>query len=183
MAGRPQKPANQLQNPRGGRLERRSFPVEVPREPLKAPRCPNGLGKAGAAIWQAYWTDPVSLTASGVDGYAIAEYCRLHDRIEAIEAELDGEQDEEGNTRYVVGGANGPILNPLLRALKLFVDRRDRLSEKLGVTALNRQRLGLVATQREIGVADLRQRLERGKRATEAIEAECVEADVNLDAM
>lgn len=182
MAGRPQKQVADLQFTRGGRLDRRAFPVEVPREALKAPRRPNGLGRAGAAIWDSYWTDPVSLTASGVDGHAIAEYCKLHDRIEAIERELDKEQKEGESSAYVVGGANGPILNPLLRALKLFVDRRDRLSEKLGVTALNRQRLGLVATKREIGVSELRRRLDRSDVARDAIEATATEV-VNLDEM
>jgi hypothetical protein len=43
-------------------------------------------------------------------------------------------------------------------------------------------RLGLVQTQRDIGVADLRRRLDRSDEAREAIEAEATEV-VELDGL
>jgi P27 family predicted phage terminase small subunit len=176
---RPQKPVDQLQFTRGGRAERRTFPVAVPREALVAPPAPKALGAAGKAVWEAYWTDPVSLAATKVDGYDIARYCRLHDEREAVERRIKGRSQYGGD---VIEGMNGPILNPLHRVRKELTREIEKLREMLGILPLARMRLGLVQTQRDIGVADLRRRLDRGERAAEAIEAESTEV-VDLDGL
>lgn len=174
MVGRPQKQVSQLQNRRADRVERRTFPIAVPHEPLVAPPAPRGLKAAGKVVWEQYWTDPVSCAATRADGYDIAQYCALHDRLEGIAKAIEKEGD-------VTEGMNGPILNPLWRAYKIVEARIAKYREQLGILPLARMRLGLVQTQREIGVADLRRRLDRSDEARGAIEAECSESDVNLD--
>jgi phage terminase small subunit len=176
---KPRKPVDQLQFQRGGRAERRTFPVAVPDAPLVAPPAPEGLKDAGRAVWVAYWSDPVSLAATPVDGYDIARYCQLHDQREAIERKLARSKNEGGG--HVIDGVNGPALNPLHRARKEYTREIEKLREQLGILPLARMRLGLVQTKRDLGVSDLRRRLDRSDDARDAIEAECVEADVNLD--
>jgi P27 family predicted phage terminase small subunit len=177
--GLPKKPVDQLQFTRGGRAERRTFPVSVPRVALVAPPPPAGLKAAGRAVWEAYWTDPVSLAATRVDGYDIARYCRLHDEREAVEKRIAGRSQYGGD---VIEGMNGPILNPLHRVRKELTREIEKLREMLGILPLARMRLGLVQTQRDIGVADLRRRLDRAGEATDAIEAEATEV-VELDGL
>jgi P27 family predicted phage terminase small subunit len=170
-----QKPVSQLQNPRGGRAERRTFPVIVPREQLVAPAPPRGLKATGRAVWEAYWSDPVCLAATRVDGFDIARYCVLHDRRDAQERLLA----KEGAT---VEGYAGDVINPRFRIVKELTREIEKYREQLGVLPLARMRLGLVQTQRDIGVADLRRRLDRSDEAREAIEAEATEV-VELDGM
>jgi hypothetical protein len=91
----------------------------------------------------------------------------------------------KGRSQYggdVIEGMNGPILNPLHRVRKDLTREIEKLREMLGILPLARMRLGLVQTQRDIGVADLRRRLDRGERAAEAIEAEATEV-VDLDGL
>lgn len=180
---KPQKPASQLQFQRGGRAERRTFPVVVPREELVAPPAPAGLKATGAAVWEAYWTDPVSLAATRADGHDIARYCRLHDERAAVERQIARRGHEHGG--HVIEGVNGPILNPLHRVRRELTREIEKLREQLGILPLARMRLGLVQTQRDIGVADLRRRLDRSDEARDAIEAEATAVgeagDVDLD--
>lgn len=141
----------------------------------ETPPLPKGLRGAGAVMWAAYWADPVSCAASGVDGYDIGRYCLLL-------SQREGEERKAKREGVTIEGMNGPILNPRYRVIKEITREIEKLREMLGVTPLARMRLGLVQTQRDIGVADLRRRLDRSDEARGVIEAEATEvADVDLD--
>lgn len=176
MAGKPQKPVSQLQFARGGRGERRSFPVVVPDAPLVPPPPPAGLRSLGKEVWAAYWSDPVSCAASPVDGYDIARYCRLVD----LRNKYERRMEREGGTQATIIGGERP--HGLFGVVKELTREIEKLREQLGILPLARMRLGLVKTQRDLGVADLRRRLDRSDEAREAIESEATEV-VDLDAL
>jgi hypothetical protein len=117
--------------------------------PLEVPPTPEGLGPAGAAAWQSYWSDRVSLAATVADGPDIARYCALHDEREAVEAKIRGAKRYGGG--HVIEGMNGPMLNPLHRVRKELTREIEKYREQLGILALPRMRLGLVAVQAEHG--------------------------------
>jgi P27 family predicted phage terminase small subunit len=147
VVNKAQKPVSQLQNPRGGRAERRTLTV-VESGPLEIPAAPEGLKAAGRAVWEAYWGDRVSLAATVVDGPEIARYCMLHDERAAVEKRIKGRSQYGGD---VIEGMNGPILNPLHRVRKELTREIEKLREQLGILPLARMRLGLVTVQAEHG--------------------------------
>lgn len=171
---KPRKPVDQLQFKRGGRAERRTFPLAVPDALPPAPPAPRGLTGGGKAMWDAYWSDPVSCAATVADGYDIARFCLLIGRRESEERKLR----KEGIT---VEGYAGPVANPRIRVVRELTREIEKYREQLGILPLARMRLGLVQTKREIGRADLMRRLERHEEATGVIEAEA--EVVNLDEM
>lgn len=159
MAGKPHKPTNQLQNQRGGRAERRTLRVVEPSERRKLPRVPRDLGERGAVIWRAYWADPVSLAATGVDIYDIHRYCQLIDQRAELETKIAAKPIVEN------GYGEGP--NPLTRIVKEMTREIEKTREQLGILPLARMRLGLVTVQQESGLHDLRQKMERAKPTDE----------------
>lgn len=174
VAGKAQKPTSQLQNPRGGRGERRTFPILVPEGELVAPPAPKGLRSAGREAWERYWTDPVCCAATRVDGYDIARYCQLLDRRATYERRL-----AKSPTQLTIAGERPAAIFLVVKELTREI---EKLREQLGILPLARMRLGLVQTQRDIGRADLLRRLERSEEAREALEDDAIEGEVvNLD--
>lgn len=165
----------QLQNPRGGRADRRTFPIAVPAEMPPAPGPPPDLKAEGLEVWAAYWSDPVSCAATDVDRYDIARYCRLIDRRAVLERAV--------RRRPVVKNDYGEQPNPRFKIIRELSREIEKTREQLGILPLARMRLGLVQTQRDLGVEDLRRRLARqaeggGPQEPEGtIEAEVVVLD------
>lgn len=155
---RPQKPVSQLQNPRGGRAERRTLRVVEPAE-RKLPRVPSDLGERGRVIWRAYWRDPVSLAATGVDIYDIHRYCQLIEQREGLEAQIAA--------RPLVENGYGEGPNPLTRIVKELTREIEKTRDMLGILPLSRMRLGIAVVQAESGKHDLREKLQRGTPADE----------------
>jgi P27 family predicted phage terminase small subunit len=176
VPNKPQKPVDQLQFKRGDRAERRTLLLPVTTEPRPIPRCPAGLQPGAQRRWRAYWSAPV---AAAVD---------LRSDAEAVErwvhcvSERERLQPLADKTPLVKGSTGQLVANPLYGVINGLSREIERLEEHLGMTPLARMRLGLVQTQRDIGVADLRRRLERAGEATDAIEAEATEV-VDLDEM
>lgn len=155
MAGKPHKPANQLQSHREARADRRTLRVVEPRERRPAPRVPKDLGERGATIWRAYWADPVSLAATGVDIYDIHRYCQLVEQRADLEAQIAEKPVVEN------GYGEGP--NPLTRIVKEMTREIEKTREQLGILPLARMRLGLVKVQQESGLHDLREKVKRSQ--------------------
>ncbi len=157
MAGKPQKPTDQLQFRRGGRAERRTLAVEAPggapATAPAAPKAPKGLEQLGRRVWKAYWADPVSRAASGVDLYDVERYCRLLDQRAAWEAQLIAQP--------TVTNEYGEQPHPLFKLVKELTREIEKLREQLGILPLARMRLGLVTTQQKATAADLRAKLRR----------------------
>lgn len=158
MANKYQKPASQLQNQRGGRVERRTLRVVEPAE-RTLPRVPRDLGERGRVIWRAYWSDPVSLAATGVDIYDIHRYCQLIEQREELEAQIA--------KRPIVETGYGESPNPLTRIVKELTREIEKTRDMLGILPLSRMRLGLVTVQTESGKHDLKQKLRQTPAADE----------------
>lgn len=169
MPARPQKPVDQLQYTRGGRAERRTFPLAVPDGELTVPEPPKALRGPGKAVWCAYWSDPVSCASSRVDGYDIARYCTLIDRRDKFERQV--------LRCPLVESIGGQTVNPIFRIIRETTREIERLRDQLGILPLARMRLGLVQTQRDLGRVDLLRRMER---QTEAVEAMATDGIIDL---
>lgn len=143
MPNKYQKPVSQLQNPRGGRAERRTLTVVANSAPLEVPPPPKGLRATGKRQWVAYWSDRVSLAAVGVDEYDIERYCRLLDRRDTLERAV--------LKIPVVQHLYGEAVNPRWRIIKELTREIEKLREQLGILPLSRMRLGLVTVQAEHG--------------------------------
>lgn len=143
MANKYQKPASQLQNPRGGRAERRMLTVVTDNAPLEVPPMPKGLRASGKRQWEAYWGDRVSLAATGVDAYDIERYCRLLDERDTLK--------RAALRKPVVQHIYGETPNPRWRIVKELTREIEKLREQLGILPLARMRLGLVSVQAEHG--------------------------------
>lgn len=159
QGNRPQKPASQLQNQRGGRAERRTLRVVAPTERRKVPRVPADLGARGRIIWRAYWSDPVSVAATGVDIYDIHRYCQLIEQREELEAQIAA--------RPLVENGYGLGPNPLTRIVKEMTREIEKTRDMLGILPLSRMRLGIAVVQAETGKHDLRAKLQHAAPTTE----------------
>lgn len=155
MAGKPQKPASTLQSHRDARGDRRTLRVVEPSTPRKVPRVPKDLGPRGAVIWRAYWTDPVSLAATGVDIYDIHRYCQLIEQREELEAHIAAHP--------ISLNEYGEQPNPRFRMVKELTREIEKTREQLGILPLARMRLGLVKVQQESGLHDLREKVKRSQ--------------------
>lgn len=143
MPNKYQKPVSQLQNPRGGRAERRMLTVVTDSAPLEIPPLPKGLRASGKRQWEAYWSDRVSLAATVVDGYDIERYCRLLDERDTLK--------RAALRKPVVQHIYGETPNPRWRIVKELTREIEKLREQLGILPLSRMRLGLVSVQAEHG--------------------------------
>ena len=155
VAGKPHKPANQLQSHRDARSERRTLRVVAPTERRKVPRVPADLGERGKVIWQAYWRDDVSLAATGVDIYDIHRYCQLIEQREELEAHIAAHP--------ISLNEYGEQPNPRFRMVKELTREIEKTREQLGILPLARMRLGLVKVQQETGLHDLREKVQRSQ--------------------
>lgn len=151
MANKYQKPVSQLQNPRGGRAERRMLTVVTDNAPLEVPPMPKGLRASGKRQWEAYWGDRVSLAATGVDAYDIERYCRLLDERDTLK--------RAALRKPVVQHIYGETPNPRWRIVKELTREIEKTRDMLGILPLSRMRLGLVTVQTESGKHDLKQKL------------------------
>ncbi len=143
MPNKYQKPVSQLQNPRGGRAERRTLTVVAESTPLEVPPLPKGLRASGKRQWAAYWGDRVSLAATPVDEYDIERYCRLLDERDSLK--------RAALRNPVVQHIYGETPNPRWRIIKELTREIEKLREQLGILPLARMRLGLVTVQAEHG--------------------------------
>jgi P27 family predicted phage terminase small subunit len=113
-----------------------------PRPEAGAPRKPDDLPAAGAALWDELVPQ---LDACGlltlVDGGALARYCRLH----AVWKELDRFLAESGHGHPIKdsrGNVVGVRLYPQLRALLNVSEHMLRLEQQYGLTPAARASLG-----------------------------------------
>lgn len=175
---KPQKPVGELQYKREGRAERRTLRVVVPTEHREPPATPTGLQRGAQRRWREFWKSAVSLAVDmAADGEAIHRW--IHDV-----SERERLQPLADKTPLVKGSTGQLVKNPLYGVIDGLDRAIAHAEEHFGMTPLSRMRLGLVATQRDLGVADLRRKLD-GRQAApheDAIEAEATEV-VDLDAL
>lgn len=178
MGNKPQKPVSALQYTREGRAERRTLRVVDPGEPRPVPRCPDGLQPGARRRWRAFWHSAV---AAAIDLAADAE--AIHRWAHCV-SERERLQPLADKTPLVKGSTGQLTDNPLYGIIARYTKEIAYLEEHFGMTPLARMRLGLVATERENRVADLRRKLDGGGRQGpgEPIEAEATPV-VDLDAL
>lgn len=136
-----QKPASQLQNPRGGRGAKVLAVVDVPGEALEIPPLPEGVTGAAVGFWEAFWRCPqarVVQTATDLERIQRWAYCiSERDRLEVI---LKGDM-------FPVGTGGSMILHPVNQRIRDLTTEIRNLSEQFGFTPMSRFRLGLTFAQ------------------------------------
>jgi P27 family predicted phage terminase small subunit len=161
VAGKPHKPASQLQSHREARAERRSLRVVDPGERKRsAPRVPQDLGALGRMMWRAIWHSDISLAISPAAIYDLHRFCRLLDRREAIEAQIYCETVAEQQRGLLVEGSMGqPVANPNLTIVKELSREIEKTREQFGIPPLAQMRLGVTKVTQDNGMADLRRKM------------------------
>jgi hypothetical protein len=170
LAGKPQKRPSQLQNKRGGRLERRGpelRPVTDATRPI--PPCPDGLNPKAAAIWEGFWLSNAG-AATPYEPYrgqlehwitCVSERYIIHEKIAA-------NPTGQGSV-----GQDAP--SPLLPYLKELQRTIEKYEQDFGMTPLAAVRLNVADVQHKASILDLTARLERRRAEPDAIEAEAID--------
>ena len=159
MAGKRQKPPDELVYRHGGRVK----PL-VPVAPAHlAPRLPDGLGDHAATVWAAFWASRVSGAVDlDADGEALRHWIRCVDEREKLRAATS-------RAPLVKGSHEQLMLNPLFRRLRDLNREIARAEEHFGMTPLARMRLGVTYLQEQAAKEDLEAK--REQRRPHVIEA------------
>jgi P27 family predicted phage terminase small subunit len=151
MAGKRQKPPDELVYRRGGRVK-----ALVPVAPAQlVPRSPDDLGDHAAAVWQAFWASRVSGAVDlDADGEALRHWIRCVDEREKLRAATV-------RAPLVKGSHDQLMLNPLFRRLRDLNREIARAEGHFGMTPLARLRLGVTYLQEQAAKEDLEAKRER----------------------
>ncbi|MGE5527035.1 MAG: P27 family phage terminase small subunit [Methanosarcina sp.] len=151
MAGKRQKPPDELVYRRGGRVK----PL-VPVAPAQlAPRLPDGLGDHAVAVWAAFWASGVSGAVDlDADDEALRHWILSVDEREKLRAATV-------RAPLVKGSHEQLMLNPLFRRLRDLNREIERAEEHFGMTPLARLRLGVTFLQEQVAKADLEAKRKR----------------------
>lgn len=159
MAGKRQKPPDELVYRRGGRVKA-LVPVAAAN---LAPRLPDGLGDHAAAVWAAFWASKVSGAVDlEADGEALRHWIICVDEREKLRAATV-------RAPLVKGSHEQLMLNPLFRRLRDLNREIARAEEHFGMTPLARLRLGVTYLQEQVAREELETKRER--RRPHVIEA------------
>jgi phage terminase small subunit len=151
MAGKRQKPPDDLVYRRGGRVK----PL-VPVAPAHlSPRPPAGLGDHATAVWQVFWASRVSGAVDlDADGEALRHWILCVEEREKLRAATV-------RAPLVKGSHEQLMLNPLLRRIRDLNREIARAEEHFGMTPLARLRLGVTFLQEQAAKEDLAAKRER----------------------
>lgn len=176
MVNKRQKSIDQLQDRRPERTRSVGMLAPVTDAARIVPRTPPNLQPQAQRRWRSYWASAI---AQIVDRQSDAE--ALHRWIHAV-SERERLQPQADAEPLVSGSMGQQVANPLYGVINSLSREIERLEDHLGMTPLARLRLGLVQTQQALGVADLRERLDR-RGAVRPDDDGAIEADVviNLD--
>jgi len=152
MAGKRQKPPDELVYRRGGRVK-----ALVPVTPATVvPTPPEGVGEHAISVWSTFWTSrgsgAVDLLA---DGEALRHWILCVDEREKLRAATV-------RAPLLKGSHEQLMLNPLFRRLRDLNREIARAEEHFGMTPLARLRLGVTFLQEQAAKDDLEPR--RGRR-------------------
>ena len=143
---RQKKPAGTAVDPRNGR---RAVPLGlVPGGRVEAPE---GLSDPAAALWEAYWSDPVSQVQTSVDRGVLVRWITEYDRYLRTVAEADG--------RPLVEGSQGQMVeNPLYKIAYRALDAAEKCEKQLGMGPLHRSNLGIAVISEQKSLKDMNAR-------------------------
>lgn len=155
MAGKPQKPIGQLQNPRNPRGKAGGVTLVADQE-RAVPRPPKGLTKEAAAAWRAFFRSPLggAVDYQG-DGPALRRWIWLVSERERLVARF-----ASGFEELIGRGSLGQVaLNPLLKLEERYSREIMAYEDRFGMTPLARMRLGIAIGQAAESLDGLRKRL------------------------
>lgn len=139
MAGKRQKPPDQIVYRRGGRVK----PLAVVSAAEGRPAAPEGLGEHAQAAWEAFWESRVSGAVDLVaDGEALRHWILCVDEREKLRAAT-------ARAPLVKGSHEQLMLNPLFRRVRELNQEIARAEEHFGMTPLARLRLGVTYLQEQ----------------------------------
>lgn len=151
MAGKRQKPPDELVYRRGGRVK--SLVPVAPADLI--PPFPDGIGDHAAAVWKAYWASRVSGAVDlDADGEALRHWILCVDEREKLRVPT-------ARAPLVKGSHEQLMLNPLFRRLRELNREIARAEEHFGMTPLARLRLGMTYLQEQAAQEDLYAKRER----------------------
>lgn len=161
MAGKAQKPRDQLQFKRGGRGGKVATLGAVPDRRLAIPPAPQGIHPVARRAWREFWRSPISqLTDPNTDGAALRRWVLcVSERQHAIEAYQGRE--------IVLGSMGQDALNPLIRYAQALGKEIQHYEEQFGMSPLARMRLGIALGQAQATIADLQRRLDEPRARDE----------------
>jgi len=151
MAGKRQKPPDELVYRRGGRVK-----SLVPVAPAHvAPPAPDGLGEHAVAVWTTFWASRVSGAVDLLaDGEALRHWILCVDEREKLRAATS-------RAPLVKGSHEQLMLNPLFRRIRELNREIARAEEHFGMTPLARLRLGVTYLQEQAAKEDLEAKRQR----------------------
>lgn len=151
MAGKRQKPPDELVYRRGGRVKALAPVAPAP----LTPPLPDGLGDHAAVVWAEFWASRVSGAVDLLgDGEALRHWILCVDEREKLRAATS-------RAPLVKGSHEQLMLNPLFRRLRDLNREIARAEEHFGMTPLARMRLGVTYLQEQAAKEDLEARRER----------------------
>jgi hypothetical protein len=151
MAGKRQKPPDDLVYRRGGRAK----PLIQVAPATTAPAPPEGVGEHALADWAGFWASRVSGAIDLLaDGEALRHWILSVDEREKLRAATS-------RAPLVKGSHEQLMLNPLFRRLRELNREVARAEEHFGMTPLARLRLGVTFLQEQAAKEDLEAKRER----------------------
>lgn len=157
MAGKRQKPAEQLQGKGSAHRGETSLHLVAPDERREVPAPPEKLPAALLLAWDAFWADRVSTLIKPVDHYDVARYFTLL-------AERDKHARAIKAKPLVTGSTGNQVINPRLALVKELTREIEKLRDHLGILPLARLRLGIAEDTKTVsGIEALRAGLNKGQ--------------------
>jgi len=151
MAGKRQKPPDELVYRRGGRVKAL---VSVAPAHL-TPHSPDGLADHAATVWAAFWASRVSGAVDlDADDEALRHWILSVDEREKL-------RPATVRAPLVKGSHEQLMLNPLLRRIRDLNREIARAEEHFGMTPLARLRLGVTFLQEQAAKEELAAKRER----------------------
>jgi phage terminase small subunit len=155
VAGKRQKPPDELVYRRGGRVK----PLVQVAPAHVAPPAPDGLGEHAVALWTTFWASKVSGAVDlDADGEALRHWILCVDEREKLRAATV-------RAPLVKGSHEQLMLNPLFRRIRDLNREIARAEEHFGMTPLARLRLGVTYLQEQAAKEDLEAKRQRRPHA------------------
>lgn len=158
MAGRPQKPAHQLQDQRPQRRRPETTIVDAAPRSLRAvgeddtPPPPAGLLKATKLAWVEFWSSPVAAMVRPSDMSALRRWAFLLDEHQrALRAYR--------SQRLTTGSKGQMRRNPAFDVAQSLAAELRQLEDKLGMNPLARMRLGLALVEQQNELDKMNERM------------------------
>ncbi len=127
---RTKKPAGTTVDPRNGRRAGLTLAEGGRFDP------PEGVSDEALVLWNAYWSDTVSMAQTRADRGVLIRWITEYDRYLRTVAEAD-------ERPLVLGSTGQQVENPLYKIAYRALDAAERCEKQMGVGALYRSNLGI----------------------------------------